>query len=442
MPITKKPLTVKQVEALATKKKRGKYVVSDNLSLRISASGGTSWVYRYQQKHGKRRRPEITIGRYGPGRMSLKEARLRAAELTQEVWDGNDPATERKRDKQAIETVDDLAADWLSDYRQKQLVGEKTLAIYERLYQAEISPKIGQMLITKVGALDIRTVLDATEKRKKATHGARPTVVNDVLVRCKAIFNHAVALQLLDINPAAALTNFQHGGGREVSRRRALTPSEVKIVFGVFRQNPQTFGRDNFLLCLLLLALGVRKTELTEAPWSEFDLQTLVWHLPEERAKNRYAIDIPIPEEILPWLQELKIRSAGSPYLFPSRRMRKGGNPYMSASTINNAINHLFGRPNGSGREAGDDLMAAAGIEEHFTVHDIRRTFRSFLSELEVPVTVAERCMNHIQQGVEGIYDRAELMDLRREALTKLACFVIPLVGDTPDFQQIATPIN
>lgn len=432
VPANKKPLTIKQIDAIASKKIPKKYWVSENLYLRISTSGGASWIYRYKQKHGKGRRPEITIGIYGDRRMSLREARMRAAELSQQTWEGTDPAAERKREKLTLLTVDDLAASWISDYRSKKLISEATLKVYERLYSAEISPKIGQMPIKKVGALDIREVLRGAEIRKEATHGPRPAVVNDTLIRCKAIFNHAVSLQLVDVNPAASLSNFQHGGGKEVSRRRALRPGEVRTVFQVLRENNTTFGRDNWLLCFLLLALGVRKTEMTEAPWEEFDLENLVWHLPAERSKNGYPIDIPIPVEIMPWIKELKVRSAGSDYLFPSRRMREGGKPFTSASTINNALNHMFGRPNGSGRRACEDKMAAAGITEHFTVHDLRRTFRTFLGELKVPTTVAERCLNHIQQGVEGIYDRSELLDLRREALTKLAHFIIPLIEEQP----------
>ncbi len=432
MPITKKPLTIKQVEAIASKKVPKKYWVSENLYLRISTSGGASWIYRYKQKHGKGRRPEITIGAYGDQRMSLRAARMRASELSQQSWEGIDPASERKRSRVIISTVDDLAASWAFDYRSKKLISEATLKVYERLYRVEISPFIGQMPINKVGALDIKEVLLATAKRKAATHGARPAVVNDALIRCKAIFNHAVSLQLIDINPAASLSNFQHGGGKEISRRRALQPAEVKTVFRVLRENNSTFGRDNWLLCFLLLSLGVRKTELTEAPWQEFDMESLVWHLPAERSKNGYPIDIPIPTEIMPWLKELKVRSAGSEYLFPSRRQRDGGKPYTNASTINSALNHMFGRPNGSGRRACRNKMADAEITEHFTVHDLRRTFRTFLAELKVPTTVAERCLNHIQQGVEGIYDRSELLELRREALTKLANFIIPLVEDNP----------
>jgi hypothetical protein len=47
--------------------------------------------------------------------------------------------------------------------------------------------------------------------------------------------------------------------------------------------------------------------------------------------------------------------------------------------------------------------------------------------KLETPGHVAERCLNHKLKGVEGIYDRYDYFDERREALTKLALIVSSL---------------
>ena len=65
---------------------------------------------------------------------------------------------------------------------------------------------------------------------------------------------------------------------------------------------------------------------------------------------------------------------------------------------------------------------------DHFTVHDLRRTFRSLLASQTVPGHVAERCLNHKLKGVEGIYDRYDYLDERREALDKLSSFLESLL--------------
>ncbi len=56
-------------------------------------------------------------------------------------------------------------------------------------------------------------------------------------------------------------------GGIEKSRERALSLEEISQVFKVvFREHSDSFSRDNYLACALLLLLAVRKSELTEAP--------------------------------------------------------------------------------------------------------------------------------------------------------------------------------
>lgn len=51
------------------------------------------------------------------------------------------------------------------------------------------------------------------------------------------------------------------------------------------------------------------------------------------------------------------------------------------------------------------------GKLEYFTVHDLRRTFRSLAASLGIAGNVAERCLSHKLKGVEGIYDRPELFE-------------------------------
>ncbi|GAA5132922.1 hypothetical protein GCM10025767_07050 [Thalassotalea piscium] len=51
---------------------------------------------------------------------------------------------------------------------------------------------------------------------------------------------------------------------------------------------------------------------------------------------------------------------------------------------------------------------------KHFTIHELRKTCRSRLSELDVEANVAEKCLNHAIKGVEGVYDRWGYFDKRK----------------------------
>ena len=108
-------------------------------------------------------------------------------------------------------------------------------------------------------------------------------------------------------------------------------------MFFVYSENTLTvFSRDNYLACSLLLMLAVRKSELTEAPWSEFDLKEKKWSLPKERSKSGVGIVIPLSQLAIEILNELKIRACGSDYVFPNRRLNKSR--HMGKDTLNRAI--------------------------------------------------------------------------------------------------------
>ena len=208
----------------------------------------------------------------------------------------------------------------------------------------------------------------------------------------------------------------------DTSRERALSIEEIRFVFEKFREFRESFGRDNYLACCLLLLLGVRKSELCQAVWSEFDLESNIWNLPKERSKSGVGLIIPLPDLATSWLEELKTRATGSDYVFPARRASK--QPHMGPDTLNRGISKLFGIDTGN-RQKPPNLM---GDLEYFAVHDLRRTFRSLAASLKIPSHIAERCLNHKLKGVEGIYDRYDYLDERREALEKVAAALRPIL--------------
>ncbi|WP_096299734.1 tyrosine-type recombinase/integrase [Halomonas sp. hl-4] len=266
------------------------------------------------------------------------------------------------------------------------------------------------------------TPMDVRDIVRKIASSGRPSISNDALMYLKQLFNHAIKLGLLTYNPAAAF-NVNDAGGIEKSRDRALGLDEIHHVFQVFRDNRVSFNRDNYLACALLIVLGVRKTELTEARWSEFDLDNEKWDLPGERSKSGVGIAVPLPPQAIAWLKELQVRAYGSPYVFPSRRSSK--HPHMGKDTLNRAIAKLFGKEPGKKLQPENRM----GEIDEFTVHDLRRTCRSLMAELGVPGHVAERCLNHKLKGVEGIYDRYDYYDERKRALIKVAQLVEPAIS-------------
>lgn len=415
---TPTPTTDAQIKSLVTAGIPAMHKVEKNLYIRVTKPGTGFWVYQYKLQSKPHR---MTLGRYGrrPDGMPLADAREELVKVRALSRQGINPLAEKKRSRLLTETtVDDIAADWLDSVRRSI----SNHHIPERVYRKEISPLIGKIAINRVSGLDIRHVL----KTVQATN--RPTTANDTLTHLKQLFGHAVKLGVIVSNPALAFNN-RDAGGTERSRTRALSIDEIRIFFEVARNHSKNFTRENYLAVAILLVLMVRKTELTAAKWEEFDLDTRVWLLPAERAKNKYEIAIPLPTQVINWLNELKIRSAGSEYIFPSRRA--SGRPYISDDTINAALANLFGkstRPTGS---TTGDVLGAAGLS-HFVIHDLRRSGRTILPSLGYHSDVSEKCLNHKPRGVVGTYDRYDYFDERQAALQDVANLIAPLVDVSP----------
>ena len=399
-------LTAKQVAALARAGEPVRKSDGKGLYFVVPDSGGPYWALRYSSG-GKRK--QMTLGQYSD--ISLADARTEAEVLKRELRQGVDPLIAKQRQKwTGITSVNDLFQDW---YGNDLLPRLKHPGIPARIFNKDIKPVIGELKIQDVTALDVREVIH------RVRDSGRPTIANDALGYMKQLFNHAVKLELTANNPAFPFT-INDAGGIEESRARALNLDEIEHVFKVFRKHLDSFGRDNYLSCCLFLVLGNRKSELCEAPWSEFDLEQRIWHLPETRVKTGIPISIPLPDQAMEWLSELKVRSLGSEYVFPARRRSK--RPHMGPDTLNRAISKLFGRE--PGRKVLPPNMM--GDIKHFTVHDLRRTFRTQASAVGTPRRIARLCTNHRQGGVDGTYDRWEYFEERKVAHQKVADLLAP----------------
>ncbi|WP_269902058.1 tyrosine-type recombinase/integrase [Paenalcaligenes faecalis] len=399
-------LTSKLVAA-KVKGEPGSFADGNGLYLVVPKRGRAYWSLRYTA-HSKRK--QMTLAPVDD--LSLADARAEAALKKKQLRDGLDPLIAKKQAEYAsIHTVDELFADW----HEGNVRRLKHHQIPQRVYMQDIAPVIGEMQPSDVTGRDIKQIL------QNIVESNRPTVANDALLYCKQLFNHAIKLDLIVHNPAFAFS-VDDAGGVEKSRDRALSFKELTQVFKKFREESDSFTRDNYLACALLVLLGVRKGELTEATWSEFHLKTKTWYLPSERSKSGVAIDIPLPDLAIQWLDELKVRSLGSDYVFPNRRSSKM--PHMGKDTLNRAIAKLFGREPGRAVQPENKM----GDIAYFTVHDLRRTCRSLLAAIGVPGHVAERCLNHALKGVEGIYNRHDYFDERKEALELLAKKLEPII--------------
>lgn len=390
----------KAVKALLSRRKPGMHRDGGGLYLRIREGANPQWTFRYRL-HGRDR--WLPLG--DPRDTSLAEARKLARVERTKVDAGRDPIAERReaaekaRGRGSFRT---LAEDW---YTSEVVPHWKNPKPVRRALDNYLLPKLGRYMADEIKPADCSRIL--TDVRRKF-----PTTANDLLRHMKNIYAYGIRHHAVEGSPVSAFDASKDAGGQERPRDRALSRTELGQLFVAMRKEP-TFGGDNLLLTKLLLSLCVRKTELFAARWDHFDLDGKtddgpVWHLPD--SKTSMAQDIPLSPVVVAWFRVAKEMAGASKFVFPARRLdKRNTHGHVGNDTLNVAL-----------------ARVKHGLEP-FTVHDLRRTGRTLLSELGVEPHVAELCLNHKPRGTERVYNRYSYFAERRVALTALADLIVQI---------------
>ncbi|MBO7806127.1 tyrosine-type recombinase/integrase [Burkholderia pseudomallei] len=390
MPKIVPPLNDTRIKAL--KSKASRYPVADGggLLLEVMPSGSKIWRYRYSL-HGKRQ-PTVTIGEYpAVGLMAARERARRYAEI---VASGVSPAADAKRDRGAspdLSTVREFGAHWI----EQQLKGKSTeyRRTTTRALEKDVYPAIGNKPLAEVTPGDVLAICDRIKKR-----GA-PKMALSTRNVIKRLFEYAIARQMVTTNPASAIV--ARFIATQDSRTRVLDPDEIgRVLRAVYASS---IRRPLKLAVHLLVLTMVRKSELIEARWSEFDLEAGIWRIPAERMKKNREHWVYLAPQAVAMFRELHENRTSTEYVFPTVR---GIDRPIAKSTLNQAIRAL-------------DIEV-----QHFVLHDFRRTASTHLHEMGQPSDAIEKALAHTIKGIKGVYNRAEYAEDRRRILRLWAEFV------------------
>lgn len=391
-------ISQKQLEAWVAKGEELTKGDGDNLYVTISKAGTVSWVLRYRLA-GKGK--EKTLGRYPD--ITLSEARRLALQERAKVQQGVDVAKEKRKQLEALAkamTVRRL----IEDYKLRMLpeLAANTIKARLRYLDKRILPAIGHLNVEEVSPGDVVHLLERVGNSSY-------TVAAEVETVLRGLFDFAMGRRMIYSNPCAGIKlKAILGRPPAVRPRVALTDAELSIFLAELDAN---MTRRNALIVKLLLYTGTRIGEPTSAQWLHVDFERAEWFIPADTAKNRHEFTIPLAPAVLAVFRELEELACGSRYIYPAqsgtRAERFGGD----APGEQRAINH----------QLTDFCARLAGRVRAVTPHDIRSTFRTGLSKLGVPRHISERCLNHTLGGLEGIYDKYDLIAERREALESWA---------------------
>ncbi|MDP9153953.1 MAG: site-specific integrase [Pseudomonadota bacterium] len=375
--------------------------VSDGggLTFTLSAAGAATWILRF--RHGGRRQ-EVTLGRYPD--MPLAAARLAATKRRLALHEGINPADEVRKAKGVKDwTVRQV----IKDYREKVLatLSESSQRSYGRNL-TRVENGMGAMSVRSVGPSDVVAEIER--------HGLGWVESSTLLTALRAVFKHAAGKKLIVAHPCAGVELGAIIGKRPAIRKRLMLSADE-----LSELTNAKMKMENLLSVRILLATGVRISELFTALREHVFIKEKRWHIPE--SKTGPAMDIPLAPIVVEWFEQLFVLAGRSTYVLPARLRtrfdRYDGDAHVSKDAIREAIDYWI-----------DNHEPAI---RRFTPHDLRSTMKSHMRKLGVSRDISEMCLNHKLPGVEGIYDQHTYFDERRQALELWARFISKCQSET-----------
>jgi integrase len=384
-------LTLNRIEGLKCPEGKRDVLVFDDeqrgLGVRVTASGGKTYLAQYNW-HGQKRR--IPLGSCSG--LSLAKARDAVRAIMGDVAKGIDPATERKKaEVHGALTLKALLSDWQSLHlsgKRPRYAAEAVRAVRNAFSRYLDLPAADLNRAAAVKALD------AMAMRGSPAMAARTAAYG------KAAYGWATRRGSLSSNPFLNLPV-----APTERRERVLSDDELGAVWHA----ASGAGAFSGIVRLLVLT-GQRREEVAGMTWAELSggsaatLDFSTWTIPASRAKNGATHIVPLSAPAQDLLRNVP---RFGELVFPGLR-----GPFNGWSKAKAAMD------------------ARSGVT-NWRLHDLRRTMATGLQRLGVRLEVTEQVLNHVsgsRAGIVGIYQRHDFASEKRAALEAWGAHVLAIV--------------
>lgn len=321
-------LTDSIIKAAKPKEKDHSLADGHGLVLLVKTSGAKWWRYRYRFSGTAKM---LSIGVYP--HVTLKEARNQQAVFKELLKQGIDPSLHRQKQKQkeaiaAENSFQSIALLWWNHWKHDKT--ERHAGYTIRRLEADVFTVIGNKPINEISASTLLMVIKKIEAREALDIAKR------VLTMCGQIFRYAVAHGLAERNPAA---DIKPSDVLKPTKKNNYARLDQKELPELLRKIDEYDGQPLTRFALQLMALTfVRTGELIGARWNEIDLTKNEWRIPAERMKMRSSHIVPLSQQAMTVIENIRKLAADDVLLFPSER-RDGKT--MSNNTILYALYRL-----------------------------------------------------------------------------------------------------
>jgi integrase len=366
------------------------------LYLEVMPSPSRARYWRLKYRYGGKEK-RLALGVFPE--VTLTEARERRDQARKQLREGTDPGAARRA---AVSAARDavansfkaIASEWLT--KQSKELKPTTLEKVTASLNAWVFPWLGQRPIAEITTREFH---DAVLRR--IVLAGKIETAQRVKQRCSQVFQYAIVTGRSEQNPAAGL----RGVIPSVKSRSHSAITEPARVGELLRAID---GYNGYFVtsCALRLApyLFVRPGELRRAEWSEIDLDGGQWSIPAEKMKMEAPHIVPLAQQAISILRDLKPLTGADRYVFPGLHNR--ARP-MSENAINLALRRLG--------YAGSEMVG----------HGFRSMASTLLNEQGWPPDVIERQLAHSERNeVRRAYNRAKHLPDRKKMMQQWADYL------------------
>lgn len=345
---------------------------ASNLCLAVYKNGSRSW--RFKQKF-RNRRLFITIGPYPL--WSLDQAMEKVRTFKRMIADDIDPRIGEKSESHI--TFAEFVEDEFLPYARKQY---KTAGNMENMLEKRLLKEFGSYRLSEITKRQIIMF------HKQACEETSGTTGNRYLSLLSSIFRYGIELDLLERNPCKGVKKARENKSRD----RFLQEDEhIRFiqVLSTMLDIPQAQA------IFLLLATGVRRSELLSLTWDDVSLTDKQAHLRD--SKNGESRYVTLNSVAVDLLTKMHSQRSKSPWIFPAR-------------TSNSNTPHLQ-----DVRKTFASICKQAGVR-NLRLHDLRRSHASYLLKSGVDVVTIKELLGHKSLKSTQVYARVATSSLAKSS--------------------------
>jgi integrase len=382
--------------------------------VRVMPSGSKAWIVEFRPNGGGRKvaTKRITLGQITT--LNADEARKAARDILAAVRLGQDPARERKQNRETP-IIREFVERYLAEEAELKLK-PSTVANYRIYFRKHVTPNIGSMKINAVSSAHIA-------KLHRKIGAAKPITANRVVEAISSLYRYAATAGIVEkgFNPTTGISAF-----REVRRERFLTTDELQRLGAALREaetvglpwNTDETKRTGKHLpephkrlvvfspyvtaaIRLLLFTGCRLREILHLRWNEIDFERGMLLFPDSKTGRRTVV---LNAPALAILNELK--RIGTYVIFGEKADRPRSD-----------LNRPWGR-----------ITVYAKLEG-LRIHDLRHSFASIGAGGGLGLPILGKLLGHTTPATTARYAHIDNDPLKR-ASERIGSTIVAALGE------------